>query len=122
MEINKSGGGSLPIEVNFNEPDEDSKIEISFRIPDVEVRGDGQSTSSRESGCPNDDVNETNPIINPNFNLNSEPLIFKGAYFKGDPEKISGSETINFLPPFKNDFMTMTHTVQVNCTLYKLRR
>jgi hypothetical protein len=122
IEINKSGGGPRSVEVSVGEPEEDGKIAVHFRIPDIDARGDGQTKSFRKSGCPNDDVDETKPMIAPNYKLNSEPVPGKGTYSKGDkagPEKITGHEKMELIS-YKNDRLTMTHTIQVWYKLYKL--
>jgi len=126
MEINKSGSRSLPNEVYLGEPEEDGKINLSFRIPNVEGKANGQTTDTRVSGCPGDSFSNVTPINQADYTLDSENIDFKAVYkkgdpkIKGDPEKIVGTETLNFFPfATSTPGFSNTHLVRVTYNLYK---
>jgi hypothetical protein len=121
VEFERNGATSLNMEVAIGEVEEGNLVLISFQIPRMNVMMTGKTTDTRTSGCPGDNINNNIPLSTDTV-FESSRFNFKGRYFSGDPEKISGSETIDEIPAVKTDRLTMSNTVQVSYSLYKLRR
>lgn len=111
----KSGSKVKDTEVTIGEPDEGSKIPIGFRIPEITVKTSGYKKGSSTSGCPkpNGDFDGPPEPWDIEFPLDSQKINFIGSYFLGNPEKISGSETLE---------SGKTGTVVVTYSLYKFKR
>jgi hypothetical protein len=122
QELDVTGAEALKTTVNIGEPEEGSKIGIGFKVPEIKVKLSGQTTSSDKSGCPqpNGDSESTTPR-NDETRFDSQNVNFTGDFFIGNPEKISGSVTINNLPPIKNDKITMSDTTVITYRLYRLK-
>ena len=121
VEFDRNGTTSLNMQVEIGDLEEGNLVPIGFQIPSMKVMMIGKTTDTRNSGCPGDNINNNIPLSTDTV-FESSRFNFKGRYFSGDPEKISGSETIDQIPAVKTDKLTMSNTVQISYNLYKLRR
>ena len=126
MDVQKHGGAVLKGSVDVGEPDEQNKVPIVVDIPELTVEGDGKSVSSRDSGCPDDSVKETN-VITPNTVLSGETVEFKAVFIPKDSkagrplEQISGAGVIPGLS-VSNPGFEMSHKDQVTIHLYRVSK
>jgi hypothetical protein len=121
VEFDRNGATALSMEVAIGDVEEGNLVPIGFQIPSMKVMMTGKTTDTRNSGCPGDDINNIIPLSTDTV-FDSQQFNFKARYLSGDPERISGSETIDVVPVIKSDKLTMSNTVQVSYSLYKLRR
>jgi hypothetical protein len=122
IEINKIGSSPDSTAVSIGDPDEDSKVQVDFKLGRVDTRVSGQSRSTRTSGCDKDSFDITAPITQDNFRFDYEPVNVTTKLTrktKTEPEKIVGSETITVMS-VSTDRAGMFHTIKVNFRLYKL--
>ncbi len=111
----KSGSKVGNTEVNIGELFETGKIPIQFKIPEITMTTNGYSKSSSKSDCPkpNGDFDGPPEPWNITIPLGSQKIPFNGSYLPGNPEKISGSDTIE---------SGKTDTAVVIYNLYKFKR
>ena len=122
QEISKAGATPETTIVSIGEPDDQSNVQFSFKMAKVMTKVTGQTKSTRRSGCPNDDINETitTPAYDSSFDAGPVNVTTKLApKTKTDPEKIEGSETITIMS-VTTDRGGVFHTIKVNFRLYKL--
>jgi hypothetical protein len=122
IEINKIGSAPGTTTISIGEPDEDSKVQVDFKLGRVDTRVSGQSRSTRTSGCDKDSFDITAPITQDDFRFDFTPVNVTTRLTrktKTDPEKIEGSETITVMS-VSTDRASMFHTIKVNFRLYKL--
>jgi len=93
---------------------EGNKVPIDFRIPKIVMKTSGYSKDSYVSNCPkpNGDFDGPPTPWDVEFPLDSQMINFVGSYFPGNPDKISGSATLE---------SGKTGTVIVTYNLFKLK-
>jgi hypothetical protein len=122
QEINKAGATSETTILTMGEPDDESKVQFSFKMAKVITKVTGQTKSTRSSGCPNDDINETVTMPAYDSSFDAEPVNVTTKLTrktKTDPEKIEGSETITVMS-VTTDRATLSHTIKVIFRLYRM--
>lgn len=109
----KNGQTSEDTEVSIGEVQAGNKVPIEFRIPKIILKTSGHSNDSYTSTCPKPNGDFDGPAVpwNVEIPLDSQKVSFVGSYFPGNPEKISGSSTLE----------SGKTTVIVTYNLYKLK-
>lgn len=116
-EFDRSGSSVGNLKVNIGEPSENS-IGIDFQLPEIKVLMNGNRSDVRTSGCPNDNLSKTEPIVMDTI-FDPQRYSFDATFFPGDLQKISGTGAQDMLPPIKNDKMSMSNTIRVTYNLYR---
>jgi len=111
---NKNGQISRNTDVSIGDVQEGNKVSIDFRIPKIVMKTSGSSKDSYVSNCPkpNGDFDGPPTPWDVEFPLDSQMINFVGSYFPGNPDKISGSATLE---------SGKTGTVIVTYNLFKLK-
>lgn len=112
---NKNGQISKDTDVSIGDVQESNKVPIDFRIPKIVLKTSGYSRDSYNTDCPkpNGDFDGPPTPWDTEFPLDSQMINFVGSYFPGNPDKISGSVTLE---------SGKTGTVIVTYNLYKLKQ
>lgn len=119
----KSGGESVNTEVGISLSEDDRIFDINFKIPDMTAALTFQKTVASSGGCPGFADSKTYALPSTPSPVASAYVEFQGSYFPGNPEKISGSTTIDLLPSAATTGgVTQEHTIQVTYNLYRFRR
>lgn len=119
----KSGEGSVNTEVGISLSEDDRVFDLNFMIPDMTAVLSYQKTVASSGGCPGYADSKTYALPSTPSPVASEYIQFRGSYFPANPEKISGSTTIDLLPSAATTGgVTQEHTIQVTYSLYRFRR
>lgn len=110
----KNGQISRDTDVSIGDVQEGNKVTIDFRLPKIVMKTSGYSKDSYVSNCPkpNGDFDGPPTPWDVEFPLDSQMINFVGSYFPGNPDKISGSVTLE---------SGKTGTVIVTYNLFKLK-
>ncbi len=110
----KNGQISRDTDVSIGDVQEGNKVTIDFRIPKIVLKTSGYSRDSYNTDCPKPNGNFDGPSTpwDVEFPLDSQMINFVGSYFPGNPDKISGSVTLE---------SGKTGTVIVTYNLFKLK-
>lgn len=118
--VDYSGGSPATVQVDIGDP-ENFRVQIGVGLGQVNAQGKGKVHEWRTNPCPDGKaIDRSFDMDIPDFVLNAGRVPpFLAPYFSGDPEKLSGSETINMFP---YPVAGQSHTVRVSYNLYRVRR